>query len=131
MGIPVTNKTLHLVDYLSIDELKIKLNKRKSADIIFIDNTTKYKYDLKVKALYQLVDEFPNKLFVFLAHESRKDKGEPDIALAQECKKMAKRYFRIVGMAAEIGGRTETYLMPIDSDKAALCHGDIINQNQE
>lgn len=128
LGIPVTNKALHVIGYMSIDALKKMLKQRKSADIIFIDNTSKYKYDLKPKALYQLIDAFPNKLFIFLAHESRKEKGEPDAALAQECKKLAKRYFRIVGMVAEVGGRTEPYLLPIDGDKAALFHGDIINQ---
>ena len=128
VGISVTNKTLHIIEYLPMAELKEKLKKRKSANIIFIDNTTEYRYEMKNNDVSDLLKLFPNKLFVFLAHEGGKDKGEPDIALAKFCKKKAKRVFHVVGLSAQVLGRTDTAEIPVEIEKAALCHGDIINQ---
>lgn len=128
IGIPVTNNTLHFIEYLPIKELKEKLSKRKSANIIFIDNTSEYRYEMKNKDVSDLLKMFPTKLFIFLAHESDKDKGEPDVALAKFCKKKAKRVFHIVGLSAQILGRIQTAVIPVESETAALCHGDNINQ---
>lgn len=128
IGVSVTNKTLHLFEFLTLEELKEKLSKRKSAQIIFIDNTTEYRYEMKVSDVSALLKEFPGKLFIFLAHESTNDKGEPDIALAKFCKKKAKRVFHVVGLSAQVLGRTETAVIPVDCEKAALFHGDMINQ---
>lgn len=128
IGISVTNKTLHLFEFMTLEELREKLSKRKSAQIIFIDNTTEYRYEMKINDVSGLLKEFPGKLFIFLAHESAKDKGEPDIALAKFCKKKAKRVFHVVGLSAQVLGRTETAVIPVDCEQAALCHGDSINQ---
>lgn len=128
VGIPVENKTLHIIEYLSLEELKTKLSKRKSANIIFIDNTTEYRFEMKNKDVSDLIKLFPNKLFIFLAHEGGKDKGEPDVALAKFCKKKAKRVFHVVGLSAQVLGRTETAIIPVEGETAALCHGDIVNQ---
>lgn len=128
IGISETNKTLHIIEYLSVIELKEKLSKRKSANIIFIDNTTEYRYEMKNSDVSDLLKSFPNKLFIFLAHEGGKEKGEPDIALAKFCKKKAKRVFHVVGLTAQVLGRTETAIIPVNSETAALCHGDIVNQ---
>lgn len=128
IGISETNKTLHIIEYLSVIELKEKLSKRKSANIIFIDNTTEYRYEMKNSDVSDLLKSFPNKLFIFLAHEGGKEKGEPDIALAKFCKKKAKRVFHVVGLTAQVLGRTETAIISVNSETAALCHGDIVNQ---
>lgn len=124
VGIQVDNKTLHIVEYIPMEELKEKLEKRKSAQVVFIDNTTEYRSEMKNSDVSALLRQFPGKLFIFLAHESDKDKGEPDIALAKFCKKKAKRVFHVVGLTARVLGRTETAVIPVDMEKAALCHGD-------
>lgn len=128
VGIRADNKTLHIVGYKSFDWIKARLKKRKSERIIFIDNTTEYKEEVKNKDISNLLKEFPNTLFIFLSHESTQSKGEPDIALSKFCKKKAKRVFHVVGMAAQVLGRTDTDIIPIDNQKAALCHSDAVNK---
>ena len=73
-GISPENQTLKFTDYLPIEELKERLGKRKSERIIFIDNITVYKDELKDRVLWNLIKEYPHITFIFLAHE---EKGEP------------------------------------------------------
>lgn len=67
-----------LLDKEPIAELKNRLIKRRSPDVIFIDSV---QYTgLKTKEYKELVDSFPNKLFIFISHA---DGLKPKGALAQ------------------------------------------------
>ena len=63
------NKKLVFDNYMTLNALKDKLIRRRSADIIFIDNVSVYQDELKYGGLCQLTTEFPQKLFVLIAHE--------------------------------------------------------------
>jgi hypothetical protein len=117
------NANLKFNEYMCIDELKEKLKSRKSADVIFIDNTTVYADEMKASDFNVLIREFPNKLFIFLAHEEKK---EPYTALAKRCKKFAKVIVHVVGLAAHVSGRVPGGTISIDENKAALYWGTTI-----
>lgn len=58
-----------------IDDLKERLRRRKSADIIFIDSLQHS--EITKKGILQLKAEFPDKLFIFISHADGKvPKGE-------------------------------------------------------
>lgn len=67
-----------LLDKEPIAELKERLNKRRSPDVIFIDSV---QYTgLTTREYKELVDDYPNKLFIFISHA---DGMKPKGALAQ------------------------------------------------
>ena len=114
------NAKLKFNQYLSIEDLKAKLKSRKSAEVVFLDNCSVYADEMKPTDLNQLVREFPTKLFVFLAHEEKK---EPYTALAKRAKKFAKTIVHVAGLAAHISGRVPGGIINIDETKAAIYWG--------
>lgn len=128
-GISDKNTSLKLWDYTPLDELRVKLSKRKAERIVFIDNITAYNDELKGSEILKLTRELKNTLFIFIAHE--KD-GEPYTAAAQACKRFAKVIIQVVGLAATVSGRCPGGSIAINEEKAAIIHGDKINnQNKE
>lgn len=125
-GISPENRTLKFLDYLPVDELKARLEKRKSERIIFLDNISVYQDELKNGVLWKLIKGYPNVTFIFLAHE---EKGEPYTATAKACRRYAKIIVRIQGLAAFVSGRVNGRggRIVIDEEKAALRFGDEIN----
>ena len=114
------NKNLKFSDYISIDDLREKMKSRKSPDVIVLDNCTVYATEMKAKDFQALRRDFPNKLFIFLAHEEKK---APYTALAGLCKKYANVIVHVVGLAAHISGRVPGGVISIDENKAALYWG--------
>lgn len=131
-GINSDNNRIHYLGYMSIDELKSQVfSNRKCERIVFIDNITVYKNELKDLAIKELMDQYPNTLFIFLAHEENR---EPSTAPGELCKKLAKVIIHITGLVAIVTARGSGEGGPIviDPEKAALIHGDYINnQNTE
>ncbi len=111
------------VAYEPIDELKTYLNKRGTARIVFIDNVTVYKDELKNGVLRQLQMDYPNVLFVYLAHQEDGKSKEPLGATAKLAKKLASIIIRVEGLAAFVSGRCSGGVIMIDEDKAMLYHG--------
>lgn len=67
-----------LLDKEPIPELKERIKRRRSPDVIFADSV---QYTgMTTKEYKELVDEFPNKLFIFISHA---DGNKPKGALAQ------------------------------------------------
>lgn len=128
LNITPDNKRLRLADEMSMDELRERLSKPRTEDIIFIDNITVFVDELKNGALRQLVKDFPNKLFVFLAHEENK---EPYTATAKLARRLAKVIMRVKGLAVEVGGRVPGGVLTINEEKAKLFYGDDISQQNE
>lgn len=126
-GLMPTNRMLHFEPYIGIEELKEKLKSRKSAKVIFIDNCTVYANELKPSDLMKLIRQYPDKLFVLLAHE---EKGEPYKALAKEARKLAKIIMHVQGLATQISGRCPGGIISIDEQKAVLYWGTEILNNK-
>lgn len=114
------NSNIKFNEYMSWDDLKIKLSKRKSEKIIVLDNCTVYADEIKASAFHKLRQQFPDKLFIFLAHE---EKREPYTALAKLCKKFAKVIMNVKGLTANISGRVPGGIITIDDTKAAIYWG--------
>lgn len=118
------NKNLKVLEYISIKELDVRLNKRRSADIIFIDNLTVYADELKNGTFRKLLQKYNKKLFVFLAHA---DRGEPYTATAKLCRKLSKVIVYVKGLACMVSGRVPGGTLMIDENKAKLFHGNKID----
>lgn len=116
----VTNKNINFIEYETIEEIKERLKSRKGPRVVFIDNITIYVDELKNGGFRALLNEFPNVLFVFLAHE---DKGEPYTATAKLCRRLAKIIIHVEGLAYQVSGRCPGGKGTINAEKAALYHG--------
>lgn len=119
-GISHDNTKIKFFGYLPIEELKTKLGKRKKTRIVFIDNITVYKDELKHNAIHRLNKEYPNILFIYLAHQ---EQGKPYGATAQMCKKLAKIIIHVEGLQAQFSGRCTGGIMNINDKKAQLYWG--------
>lgn len=118
--ISANNRNLHYVGYISLDELYVILKRRYAPVIVVLDNITFYADELKNGAFRKLLKDFPNTLFIFLAHEER---GEPYTAVATLCKKVAEIIIHVKGLMMLVGGRCPGGELAIDEEKAALYHG--------
>jgi len=118
-----TNSNLKILEYISIEELEEKLSKRRSPDIIFLDNITIYADELKNGVFRELLRKYPKKLFIFIAHE---DRGEPYTATAKLVRKLAKVIVYVKGLACMVSGRVPGGTLMIDENKAKLFHGNEI-----
>lgn len=120
------NKMLKISEYLTIDELREKLDKRRSADIIFIDNITVYNDELKNGQLRKLLNDYSTKLFIFLAHE---DRGDPYTATAKLARRLAKVIIHVKGLACVFSGRIPGGVLTINEEKAKLFYNNNITEN--
>jgi predicted ATP-dependent serine protease len=125
-GLEASNRNLHFLPYISAEDLDERLGRRRAASIIFIDNCTIYKDELRSSSLKSLLDRHPNKLFIFLAHEERK---EPYTALAKYVSKIAKVIIHVEGLACNCYGRIPGGVLTINDDRATLYHGMKLNKN--
>jgi len=119
------NRQLHFEEYMPIDDLMEKIESRKSAKVVLLDNCTVYNDELRVKVFRELKYRFPEKLFIFLAHEEKK---EPYTALGKIAKKWANIIMHVKGLTVNISGRCPGGIISIDENKAALYWGaEILN----
>ena len=123
-NIDAENKNLRFLEYISIKELDDRLSKRRSQDIIIIDNLTIYTDELKNGVFRSLIKKYNKKLFIFIAHE---DRGEPYTATAKLVKRLAKVIIYVKGLACMVSGRVPGGTLMINEEKAKLFHGNKIN----
>ena len=114
------NKKLQFHGYEPLVDLYKRLKRRQAPKIVVIDNITIYNDELKNGALRKLLNDFPQMLFIFLAHE---DRGLPYTATAKMTRKIAKRIFYIEGLSCQVSGRCPGGTLTIDEERAALYHG--------
>lgn len=88
-----------------IDELRQRLSRRKSPDVVVIDSLTAL-VGFTRPVFASLVDEFPDKLFIFLAHE---ENNKPYPAIAQHVRKLAEVKVRVEGFRASVSTRFKTH----------------------
>lgn len=120
------NTKIKFHDFLEMEELETMLSKRQSAKIIVIDNATAYVDDLKTAVLRKLKRQFPDTLFIIMAHM---EKNEPTTAMAKLAKKLCNVYFRVEGLTAFVGGRCPGGILTINDQTAMLFHGSEISKN--
>lgn len=121
------NRNLYFSEYVPITELDKSLKKKRSPDIVIIDNITIYVEELAYGRLRRLIADNPENLFIFLAHE---DNGEPYTATAKMAKRLAKRIFHVEGNLATVTGRCPGGSIVIDAEKAQLYHGSAAINNE-
>lgn len=92
-----------LLDKEQQQPLRMRLKKRKSPDIVVIDSV-KYVLGFKLSDLMSLKHDFPDKLFIFIAHEKN---GEPDGAVSGAIKYDADIKIRTEGYKAFVTTRYE------------------------
>ncbi len=104
-----------------IQKVKERLRKQRSPEII-IEDSIQFT-DLNKKTFQQLIEEFPNKLFIFI---SNADGKTPRGALAKHVKNAAMIKIRVEGFKAfpesRFGGGKPFI---INAEKAAIYHGSI------
>ena len=88
----------------SIEELRQRLRKRKSPDVVVIDSITAL-VGFTRAAFIELINEFSTKLFIFIAHE---ENGKPYPAIAQHVRKLAEVKIHVEGYKAFITTRFQT-----------------------
>lgn len=128
VGIDSGNRRLHAIDYEPIEVLAERLSKPRSARVVVIDNLTIYRDELKGNALHNFASQFPDKLFIFLAHEER---NAPYSAVGKLAHKLAKIIIHIKGLSANIYGRCPGGILSIDERKSKLYWGEMPNNQEE
>jgi thymidine kinase len=130
-GISHTDKNIHVIDGqdATLNEiLEKKLGKRSKYKVVFIDNITFYKDELKGTVMQRLQRKYPDVLFIYLAHE---EQNKPYGATAQMCKRLAKIIIRVQGLQAQVSGRCPGGIFNIDDTKAQLYWGVTINNKKQ
>jgi len=120
LNIDAKNRKLFFSEYLTIDELRIILKRRDAPKIVFWDNVTAASGELRQDAARKLSQEFPNVLFVYVAHQ---EKNEPYTAIAKKIKIWAKAIFRVEGLRVMVSGRVPGGEYNLNEAKAWLYHG--------
>ena len=127
-GISHSNNKLYIVDGTEAlpNILAAKCGKRHKTRIVFIDNITFYKQDLVNAQMQNYQKQYPDVLFIYLAHEEQK---KPYGATAQMCKRLAKVIIRVEGLQAQVSGRVPGGTFNIDDTKVQLYWG-VITKNK-
>lgn len=127
-GLDVGNRRLVFVEYTPIGELCDYLGRKRSARIIILDNATIYNDELGGKRFRQLLKGHPDKLFILVAHEERK---QPYTATAVLAKKLAQIIVRVEGLACQVSGRCPGGILTIDDSKAKIYYGNNLKNDTE
>lgn len=122
------NKNIHFIEYEPVDELYKRLERRKAPKVVVLDNLTIYNEELKANGMKRLKQDFPNVLFLCVAHEER---NKPYTAAANMASKLAKVIIRVKGLALIVGGRVPGGTVLINEEKALLYHGTEIKNKKK
>lgn len=85
VGIPEAGNKVVLLDKEPVEKLRERLSRRKSPGVVIIDSLTAMP-GFRKKDYVELMRMFPQKLFIFLAHEKR---GLPDPAIAETVRRLS------------------------------------------
>lgn len=84
-----------------ISELRVRLAKRKSPKVIFLDSISAI-FDFRKEDFLELIDDFPSKLFIFLAHEENR---RPYPRVADYVRKLSEVKIHVKGYQAHVTTR--------------------------
>ena len=90
-----------VLDKEPVAQLRQRLSRRRSPQVVIIDSLTAMPGFTR-KDYLSLVDGFPRKLFVFLAHER---KGLPDPAIAETVRRLSEVKIYVEGFRAHVTTR--------------------------
>lgn len=102
VGISVNNRALSFFGDINIDNIVELLKRKRSADIIFIDNIT-FATWINTQVVRDLSKQFSNKTFVYIAHNDRD--GEPNGSTGKAVKRLANTIFSVDSLRCNIYGR--------------------------
>lgn len=94
-----------LLDKEELPELRERLSKRKSPDIIVIDSV-QYLDGFNVRALKKLKKDYPDKLFIFISQADKAEK-DPDGTIAKKVRYDAEIKIKVQGYKAFVTTRYE------------------------
>lgn len=94
-----------LLDKEELPELRERLSKRKSPDIIVIDSV-QYLDSFNVRALKKLKKDYPDKLFIFISQADKAEK-DPDGTIAKKVRYDAEIKIKVQGYKAFVTTRYE------------------------
>lgn len=115
-------------EYIPIETIVEKYSKPRTADVIFIDNLSVYNDEITSRNIKRFVDQFPNKLFIPIAHF---DRGVPQPASARQAKKFARAYVEVKGATAFVVSRfaPQGGVISINDDLSEMYWGDSIQES--
>ncbi|MCF0190826.1 MAG: AAA family ATPase [Marinilabiliaceae bacterium] len=92
-----------LLDKESLSDLKLRLKKKHSPDVVVIDSV-QYWFGLRLTDVIRLKEDFPNKLFIFISQENG---GQPDGIVAKKIRYDCDIKIRVEGYKAFFTTRYE------------------------
>lgn len=98
---PSIGARIVLLEKEPIDELKKRLKRRKSPDVVVIDSLVCL-FGFSRREYMALMNEFPEKLFIFLCHEKRQ---MPDPSIGEVIRRLSDVKIHIEGYVAQVGSR--------------------------
>ncbi len=117
VGLEPGNRNLSFAEYMSVDELDKRLQKKRAPAVVILDNMTIYSEEFKNGVLRQFLLTHSKKLFLFVAHEDRK---EPYTATAKLVRRLAKVIIYVKGLQCTVSGRVPGGVLQINEDRAML-----------
>lgn len=109
VGMAEAGSNIILLNKEELPELRERLSKRKSPEIVVIDSV-QYLEGFNVRALKKLKNDYPDKLFVFISHADKAGK-DPDGNMAKKIRYDAEIKIKVEGFKAFVTTRYE------DADK--------------
>lgn len=100
-GMEEAGNAVMVLDKEPVAQLRQRLSRRRSPQVVIIDSLTAMPGFTR-KDYFSLVDGFPRKLFVFLAHER---KGLPDPAIAETVRRLSEVKIYVEGFRAHVTTR--------------------------
>jgi hypothetical protein len=122
-GLDPGKSRVGFLEYEPIEELDERLKKPKAPRIVVLDNLVVYGKEIGNGRILHLLKDHPDVLFIFMAHEERR---EPYPGPAKLARKLAKVIVRVEGLACVVSGRVPGGTLTIDEEKAELFHGNAI-----
>lgn len=124
-----SDSRLRIEEYISLNHLTAALQKRNAPRIVVLDNITVYHEEMKYGGFLKLLKDNPDTLFIFLAHE---DKKQPHTSSAKMCSRYAKVKIHVQGLIGFVSGRCPGGTITIDEDKAQIYWGNTLkNEGHE
>lgn len=108
VGVEGCGNKLLFTEKESVEEMLVRLSRRRSPEFVFIDSVNFLK--MNIQDYWKLIRRFPRKLFVFVAQEKN---GMPKGSTADEIKYNSNIIVRVEGFKAFVEGRTTGTKDPI------------------
>lgn len=102
VGISQDNRNLSFLGDIDGVELEDILNRKRSADVVFIDNIT-FAGWVDTAAVRKLSRKFKNKTFVYVAHNDQR--GDPNGSTGKAIKRLANTVFVVNALRCNVVGR--------------------------